>query len=80
MPVLIKVLQNDRMDPEILKSALETLTLLCTCEVNGAAASPPTIPYKKNNREVFLAVQLLPLRRFSVEIILYILFLHVVPL
>ena len=32
MNSLISVLKNDRLDPDIIKAALETLALLCTSE------------------------------------------------
>ena len=37
MSVLISVLQNDRMDVEIIKAALETLNILCTIDSSGVA-------------------------------------------
>ena len=33
MPVLATVLKKDRMDVDIIKAALETLTILCTSEL-----------------------------------------------
>ncbi|KAJ3083152.1 Vesicle-mediated ER to Golgi transport protein, partial [Quaeritorhiza haematococci] len=36
MPVLINVLQNDRMDVEIIKAVLETLNHLCSADEEGA--------------------------------------------